>query len=311
MLTILKESQGVLATLEKTEKDAWINVVNPTELEVERLKKEFNVPDEFIQDILDIDERSRLEVYGRWVMMIIRIPVHNPSADLPFYTVPLGVLISPRTLITICLTDNEVLRDFTEHRIKTPQLSNKHTFVLHVFLRSATQYLKYLKEINRQMSSMEKELQNKLKNEDLNILLKMEKCLVYFVTSLKSNDLLLNRLQRFKIAESGENDQNQHLLEDAFIETKQAIETAQIYSEITGSLMQNFNSLISNNLSVVMKQLTTVTTILMIPTLVSGIFGMNLTSHIESNPHAFFYVVGGIAALMISTVLLFKFRKFL
>ena len=161
------------------------------------------------------------------------------------------------------------------------------------------------------MSSIEKELQNKLKNEDLNILLNMEKCLVYFVTSLKSNDLLLNRLQRFKIAESGENDQNQHLLEDAFIETKQAIETAQIYSEITGSLMQNFNSLISNNLSVVMKQLTTVTTILMIPTLISGIFGMNLTSHIEGNPHAFFYVVGGMAALMISTVLLFKFRKFL
>ena len=179
-------------------------------------------------------------------------------------------------------------------------------FVLEIFLRSATQYLKYLKEINILTNEIEKELEKSTKNKELHKLLKMEKCLVYFITSIKSNDLLLFKLQKSRFLTFGEVDED--LLDDVQIEIKQALETAQIYSDIQSGLMDAFASVISNNLNVVMKQLTAITILLMIPNLIAGFFGMNVINFLEDNKYAMTYILAGSSILAVLGFMIFKKR---
>ncbi|HEY9124209.1 MAG TPA: magnesium transporter CorA family protein, partial [Bacteroidales bacterium] len=180
--------------------------------------------------------------------------------------------------------------------------------VLELFQRSSSQYLKYLKDINLRTNQIERDLERSTKNKELQNLLRMEKCLVFFITSLKSNEMLLQKLQRSRFASSEELDED--LLADVIIETKQAIEMSQIYSDIQAGLMDAFASLISNNLNVVMKQLTSITIILMIPTLIASFFGMNLHNFIEDSQYGFVSVVVGSLLLSIIGVLIFRRRQF-
>jgi magnesium transporter len=176
---------------------------------------------------------------------------------------------------------------------------------LELFLRTANQFLKYLKDTNIRITNIERDLEKSTKNKELQNLLHMEKSLVYFITSLKSNEILLQKLQHSRYAHMNELDED--LLADVVVETKQAIEMAQVYSDIQAGLMDSFASIISNNLNVVMKQLTSITIILMIPTLVASIYGMNLNNHLENHPYAFFYVVG--SSLLIAIIIVLFFRK--
>jgi magnesium transporter len=307
MLTFWKQDNG-LKQVKKYEKNSWINVVAPTQEEISYLTDIQRVPLDFITDILDIDERSRSEVEGRWLLIIIRIPVYSNQNGVPYYTIPLGVLISMTCIITISLTENNVLRDiFILPKYRFINLQNKVNFVLQLFLSSATCYLRYLKDINRINNEIESELVKSAKNKELHNLLKMEKCLVYFVTSLKSNELLLHKLERSKYVNNQEIDDD--LMEDVITEYKQAIEISKIYSDIQAGMMDTFASVISNNVNYVMKQLTSVTIILMIPTLIASIYGMNVPNFLEGNKNAFWIILGITVSITFIGVLFFRKRK--
>lgn len=308
MLKIFKSFGGYFE-INRAEKHCWINVLQPSADEIVRLQEEFNVPPDIIQDILDVDERPRVEFDDDWTLIIFRIPISSPGNGVPFFTVPLGIFMTDQITVTLCSFENEVLL-FDQpslYREKGQNLNDVLNFILKLFLRSATTYLRYLKQINQQTALIEADLEASVKNEELNKLLKMEKCLVYFITSLKANELVLSKLRISKKATLSE--VNEDLLEDAFIENKQALDMAQIYSNIQSGMMDTFASVISNNLNIVMKQLASISIILMIPTLVASLYGMNVPNFMENSKLAFPAVLGISGVLAVIGVILFRKRK--
>jgi magnesium transporter len=307
MISFWKQEVGLKQT-QRLERDGWANVVQPTRTEIEQLVHQYKVPEYVINDILDPDERARTEIEGRWMVVIIRIPIYRPDNSVQFFTVPFGLLISLHTIISICAEPNEIVNDILfSHRTRNIRLDDKVNFVLQIFLSSANYYLKYLKEVNRLTNEIESELEKSTRNSELHRLLEMEKCLVFFITSLKSNELLLNKLQRSKLVNSQEI--NEDLLDDVTVEYKQAIEIAKVYSDIQNGRMDTFASVISNNLNMVMRRLTTITIILMVPTLVASIFGMNVPNGMEDSPWAFSVLALVMVLLSVIGYLLMRNRK--
>ena len=305
MITYWKNQNG-LVQIRQFEKDCWMNVVNPTPSEISMLVNKFKVPEFILTDVLDTDERSRLDEEGKWLLIIIRIPIHDSSNSQPFYTLPLGVLISSNFLLTICAQENDLIREMTRFPYSQKiNLDDKDGFIMHLFLRSATSYLNNLKQINIMSNQIEKELNQSARNEVLEKLLGMEKCLVYFITSLKSNELLLAKIRssRYPILNEVDDD----VLEDVIIENKQAIEMANIYKDIHQGMVQAYGSIISNNLNVIMKRLTVITIVLAIPTLIGSIFGMNLRNFLEHSNYGFLFAVG--LSLILTIGITFTFRK--
>jgi len=293
MITYWTYDNGFKA-LEAFQKNSWISVTNPSGEEIEFLTGKLKVPSEELTDILDLDERARTETDESWYTIIIRIPVAGSSNGMPFSTVPLGILISNNLIITICVTKNELIPSII--RSRKVDFNNQANFVMHIFLQVANLYMRYLKLINIQVGDIEKDLEKSTRNEELHKMLRMEKCLVYFITSLRSNDILLAKLRNSKFIKSIDIDED--LLEDVIIENRQAIEMANIYSDIQSGMMDAFASVISNNLNVVMKFLASVTIILALPTLVASIYGMNVDLPLDTHPFAFWYVLG--SALVVS-----------
>lgn len=308
MLKIFK-SYGGYFEITHAEKNCWLNVLQPSADEIIRLHEEFGIPQDVIQDILDVDERPRVEFDDDWTLIIFRIPISNPKNGVPYFTVPLGIFITENITVTLCSFENEVLL-FDQpsfYRERGQNLNDVLNFVLKLFLRSGNTYLRYLKHINQQTALIEADLEASIKNEELNKLLKMEKCLVYFITSLKANEIVLAKLRNSKRVTLSE--LNEDLLEDAHIENKQALDMAQIYSDIQAGMMDAFASVISNNLNVVMKQLTSISIILMIPTLVASLYGMNVPNFMEKWSWAFPAVLGISGALAVAGVILFRKRN--
>jgi magnesium transporter len=307
MIKIFKSFGGYDEIL-SVEKGCWINVTQPTTEEILRLSDEFHLPQDIIQDILDSDERSRVEFDDTWSLVIMRVPVKVINNGIPFATVPLGVFISDDFTLTLCLQDNEILpvEQSPLLREQYRQITDVYNFILRLFLRSGNIYLRYLKEINQHTSSIEQDLEKSIKNRELNKLLKMEKCLVYFITSIKANEIVLAKLRNSKKITT---EINEDLLEDAIIENKQALEMAQIYSDIQSGMMDAFASVISNNLNVVMKQLTVISIIIMIPTLIASIFGMNVPNFLEDTKLAIPLII--VFSFILSTigVIIFRIRR--
>ncbi|WP_299580645.1 magnesium transporter CorA family protein [uncultured Sunxiuqinia sp.] len=305
MLKIFK-SFGGYVQIPKAENGCWINVVQPSQDEINRIQTEFNVPADIIQDILDVDERPRYEVDEDWSLIILRIPVESPSNGVPYYTVPLGIFRTENLTITLCSAPNEVLPVDKPalYRGQGLLVHDDLNFVIKLFLRSGSTYLRYLKQINQQTALIENELEKSIRNKELNKLLKMEKCLVFFITSLKANEIVLAKLRNALKKDITE--LNEDLLEDAIIENKQALEMSQIYSDIQSGMMDAFASVISNNLNVVMKQLASISIILMIPTLIASLYGMNVPNHLEDNPWAFFFVILISAFLALVGIIIFR-----
>jgi len=306
MISFWKQEVGLKQT-QRLERDGWANVVQPTRTEIEQLVHQYKVPEYVINDILDPDERARTEIEGRWMVVIIRIPIYRPDNSVQFFTVPFGLLISLHTIISICAEPNEIVNDILfSHRTRNIRLDDKVNFVLQIFLSSANYYLKYLKEVNRLTNEIESELEKSTRNSELHRLLEMEKCLVFFITSLKSNELLLNKLQRSKLVNSQEI--NEDLLDDVTVEYKQAIEIAKVYSDIQNGRMDTFASVISNNLNVVMKLLASVTIILSIPNVISGFFGMNINfpDVIETHESTMIIIFGIIVLFTFFAIYIFQ-----
>jgi len=305
MIKIFKTFGGY-NEIQKTEKGCWINVIAPTPEEIQRLKEEFRLPDDTIRDILDTDERPRVEFDDDWTLIIMRIPVENQNNGVPFYTIPLGIFIRNGITLSLCLQNNEILpfEQPSPFRAQYQIITDSYNFILRLFVRSGTMYLRYLKQINQQTAMIEQDLEKSIKNRELNKLLKMEKCLVFFITSIKANEIVLAKLRNSKKITT---EINEDLLEDAIIENKQALEMAQIYSDIQSGMMDAFASVISNNLNVVMKQLTIVSILLMIPTLIASFFGMNVPNFLETSGHAFlFIVIVSVALSLLGVVVLRK-----
>jgi magnesium transporter len=302
MITYWTYDSGFSA-LETFQNNSWISVTNPSAEEIEFLTGDLKVPSEELNDILDLDERARTETDETWFTIIIRIPITGNSYGMPFITVPLGILISNSLVITICVVKNELIPSLI--RSKKVDFNNQANFVMHIFLQVANLYMRYLKLINIQVGDIEKDLEKSTRNEELHKMLRMEKCLVYFITSLRSNDILFAKLRNSKFIKSMVIDED--LLEDVIIENRQAIEMANIYSDIQSGMMDAFASVISNNLNVVMKQLAIITIILMIPTFIASLYGMNVPNNFSSNPFGFLFVM--LISLAASAIGVILFRR--
>jgi len=299
----VKGSTG-LAQLARPESDSWIDIRNATPEELAGLERDYRVNPEHLADIMDVDEQARIEKEDEYTLLIVRLPVYDARLELPYYTVPCGLLLFPDRIVTVCQTDCEVLAELSSGRVKGLDPANKSAFVLHMLGRAAIVYLRYLKDINRRTAAIERELQRSVKNHELTQLLAFEKSLVFFTTSLKSNEILLEKLQVTRAMRFKEDETD--LLEDVLTDNKQAIEMANIYSDILSGMMDAFASVISNNLKMQMKQLTIISIVLMIPTLIVSMFGMNVKVPFEERPDAFLLIaclcvlLGGVGAILLN-----------
>ncbi|MCX6189197.1 MAG: magnesium transporter CorA family protein [Bacteroidetes bacterium] len=309
MIEYFGSVNNVVTKLPALDKKCWINVTAPSTQEIELLTTQFKIPIEILTDILDSDESARIEVEGRYLIIIVKIPVLNSDdSDIPYVTVPLGILISNDYFISVSNIENDITNDVKNNRIKNFDMGNHRRFVLQMFLRISTQYLRNLKDISRTQREIEKKINISVKNEELLKLLDMEKSLVYFSTSLKSNELMIEKLKRSKFSKMNEEDED--LIDDVIIENRQAIEQTSIHTNIMSGTMDTFASIISNNQNVVIKTLTTITIVLMIPTLISSFFGMNVNPDsipFSLNPHGFTIIL--FCSIMLSTIGYLYFRK--
>ena len=291
MITILKRAEHGLETIQDIAPGCWINVVDPGPDEVARLQADVDAPADFVTYPLDLDERARTEKDNGATLIILRVPhFQGAAADVPYTTVPLGIILTGKLIVTVCKAENGVMRDLIGGRVKNLSTTKRNRFVLYLLLGTANAYLSDLREINKAVDALEDSLQHAQRNEQLMALLKYQKSLVYFTTALKSNELVLQRLQRSRLFEMYPEDED--LLEDALTETQQAIEMTNISGSILSGMMDAFASIISNNLNVVMKFLASITILLSIPTIVASVYGMNVPLPAQDTGYAFLMVLG-------------------
>jgi magnesium transporter len=303
-----RDNGGELAEIQGFAKDCWINVHNPEAKEIEDLSRTFGIPQDFLTDALDLDERARIEVEDGKTLIIVRIPVHyDTNLEIPYNTLPLGIILLEDAILTICALKSPTLQEFLDGRVKDFSTARRSRFVVQIFGRTVMQYLRYLKHINAFTAILEKELRQTMKNEELFKLLNIVKGLVYFTTSLKTNDLAMERFRRLDPLRMSPEEKD--LIEDILIDNRQAQEMAQIYSSILSGMMDAFASLINNNVSEVMKVLTLVTIIIMLPNLVASIYGMNVPLPLQERPYAFAVVVGISMLLAGSSIFYFVKKK--
>jgi magnesium transporter len=248
------------------------------------------VPQDFITYPLDLDERARTERENGELLIVLRIPFfQGASADIPYTTIPLGIILTDQYIITVCKMENEILKEFVNGRARDLVTSKRLRFILRLLLYTATKYLVYLREITKVVDALEDQLQLSTRNKEVLELLKYQKSLTLFTTALKSNELMMERLHRSRIFQTYPDDED--LLEDVLTENQQAIEMNSITSNILSSMMDAFASIISNNLNGVMKFLASVTILVSLPQLVASLFGMNVHLPFENTPLAFLFII--------------------
>ena len=286
MISFYKTYDNHLTPIDNYEEDCWINVVAPTAEEIQILKNEFAVDPDFINAALDEEEASRIENSDDGQTLIITdIPYWDNSTDNHIYsTFPMGMVVKKDCIITICLRDNIIIKDISSGMIKGLNTKHKTQFILYMLFRMVVRFLQYLRQIDKRTSFLEKLLRKSMRNKELTQLMDLQKSLVYFQTSLKSNEATLEKIRRGRAVKLYDEDHD--LLEDVIIEIKQALEMCNIYSSILSGTMDAFASIISNNLNIVMKQLTSITIIMAIPTMVFSLYGMNVGENAGSLPYA-------------------------
>ena len=296
MLDIFKTIDENLFTLEEIEDDAWINLVDPTTEEIDFIEETLGVDRDFLRAALDEEESARLEVENDQVLILVDTPYVEKTDDhIVYETLPLGIIITGKNIITVCLKNSIVLDQFEKNSVRSFTTFKKYRFLYQILYKNAQRYLLYLRQIDRMSNYVEKQLHKSMKNKELIQLLDLEKSLVYITTALKANEIVLEKILKIDIIKKYADDED--LLEDVIIENKQAIEMANIYSGILSGTMDAFASVISNNLNIVMKLLTSITILMSIPTLFTGFFGMNVLNIPFSNSPYGFWIVLGISVL--------------
>lgn len=286
----------------------WISVVDPTAQEIQQLIETYGLDSGFVRSSLDEEESSRIEREDDQTLIIVDTAMSEIQTEetILFFTMPLGIIITDDYVFTITLKDNRVLYDMANGLVRGVQTRMKTRFVMQLLLRITAIYLAYLKQIDKTSYVMEQKLSGAMKNKELVQMLELEKSLVYFSTSLKANEVTIEKLLRGRTIKLYEEDQD--LLEDVLIEVRQAIEMSNIYSGILSSMVEAFASVISNNMNIVMWRLTVATIIMAIPTMIFSFYGMN-TSGLPL-PYTWFPTVLSIAVTAVVAFVMLKKKKF-
>lgn len=298
--------------LENLSKGSWINVVSPTSDELSEISAKTGIQMDFLTAALDDEEKSRIEIEEGQMLVLIDIPLLRSNND--YDTLPLGIIVTVNYIVTVCLEVNAVLADFAVQNYKLFSTYKKTRFLFQILYKSATLYLKYIRNINRRTDELEQHLRKSMENAELFNLLDVQKSLTFFSASLRSNYIVTEKLLRLRSTSQQMRpllkiyEEDEDLLEDVIIEYKQAIEMVEMYSHILNSMMEVFASIINNNMNLVMKFLAGVTILLAIPTVLSGLWGMNVPVPFANEPNAFF-LVSGIAIVIAGSFAYFLWRK--
>ena len=311
MIKIYKTFEGETRAIEKPEKDCWINLIKPIEPELATISRRYNIDPDDLRAALDEEERSRLSVEDNYTLILVDIPtVEERNGKNWYVTIPLGILLTQEAVITVCLEDTPVLDFFKGKKERIFSTHMKTRLILQILYRNATRYLQYLRLIDRQSNVVERKLHASSQNRELIELMELEKSLVYFTTSLRSNEVVLEKLLKTDRIEQYPEDAD--LLEDVIVENRQAIEMANIYSGILSGMMDAYASIISNNLNIVMKVLAIVTIVLSVPTMIFSAYGMNVSTEgmpFSTDPHGFTIILCLSLLLSIVVSLFFVSKK--
>ncbi|MBL0100940.1 MAG: magnesium transporter CorA family protein [Saprospiraceae bacterium] len=314
MITYLAKQNGVMKELDGLERASWINVFPPFEHgELEKLATTLEIPLDFLTDSLDVDERSRYEKEDDCTFILINSPILNDEgkdSEAIYITVPIGIVLTSGYILTICSNENPVLDKFQENKVKNFDPADKNMFVLQIFEQNVYRFLECLKKLNLKRNLIEQELYNSSRSSELQQLLRIEKSLVYFVSSLSTNELLKMKIKRTDLLKIGNEEPYADLFEDIIIDNSQALEMSNVYTNILSGTMEAYASIISNNLNVIIHRLTIVTIILLVPSMVAGFYGMNLDYlPFKSLKYAFPFIILVSIVLGFGVVLLFLPQK--
>ncbi len=292
------EKDGKLSSVENIVDGCWINMVNPTEKEILDYATQLDIETDFIKAALDTEERARLEhdEDNDAVLLVVDYPYVEFDNETKVYeTIPIGIVYTNKCIITVCTSENLVVKKFLSTTVKGFFTYKKVRFMLQILFRISTLYIEYLKQINKHIDYLEEALAKNMSNTEIQQILYLEKSLIYFSTSLRSNDFVLERLKRFRFVNQYEEDED--LIEDILIENKQALDMAKIYTTILENMMEVYSTIISNNVNHSMQILTALTVVAAIPTFITGFFGMNVVLPMQD--FGFMYIIIALFCIII------------
>ncbi len=291
MIQYFLKINNQLTEVDRPHKDGWINIYPPyTKEELQHLADTLSIPLDYLTDSLDINERSRFEQEEDVKLIVINTPVENEDADdyePRFITIPIGIILLPDKIVTISAKKNPVIDWFVKHTVKGLQPWDRNLFVLKIFEKNVEYFIYHLREINRKINLFEQELYSSSKNEDFVRMLTLQKSLVYFVTYLRTNELLMLKIKRTDFLGIKNREEVADFMEDIIVDNSQALEMSQLYANILNGTLGSLSSIISNNLNVTMKRLTAITIMIAVPTLVASLWGMNVHVPLQENVFAF------------------------
>ncbi|MCB0568858.1 MAG: magnesium transporter CorA family protein [Phaeodactylibacter sp.] len=295
MIRYYGKADGKLKELEEPEVNCWVNISPPfSHEELEEVAMQFDLPLDFLTDSLDIDERSRYEREDEVRLIMVNTPILNEAEeenDAIYITVPIGIIITLDHVITITSYENPVLQLFLDDKVKNFDPSDESGFVLQILEQNVYRFLTCLKKLNLKRNLIEQELYDSSRNKELKQLLSIEKSLVYFMNSLSANELLKMKMKRTDFLQIKDDEDKSDLFEDIIIDNSQALEMANVYTNILNGTMDAYGSIISNNLNITIRRLTLITIILMVPTLVASFYGMNVPLPLEDKGYAIYIIM--------------------
>ncbi|HEY8390400.1 MAG TPA: magnesium transporter CorA family protein [Clostridia bacterium] len=291
------------------EQNCWIHMENPSDFEIENISSSTKIPAQMIKAALDEEERAHIEIEDEGKLILVDIPIMSESAESETYiysTLPLGIIITDNYFVTVCLKNTSVINDFIQGLVKNFDINKPTRFLYQILYNNSIKFLHYLRQIDKASNRIQLQLHKSMKNKELFQLLELEKSLVYFSTSIKSNHAVLEKILASSIVKHYDDDQD--ILDDAVIESRQAMEMADIYRDVLSGTMDAFASVISNNQNKVMKLLTALTIVLTIPNLIASFFGMNTIIPFQNNRFGF-WIIAGIAGIFSGIAALIMYRK--
>ncbi len=301
-------------TLKTLEKGAWINIIDPTPYELKEVSAITHVEPDFLRSALDEEERSHIDVEDESIMILTNVPVIYDEES--YDTLPLSIILTKNYIITVCLEETPVIASFNERTARLFHTYKKTQFLFEILYRSATFYLRYLRQINKISEEIEDQLRISMRNDDILRLMELRKGLTYFNAALRSNDAVFDKIMRLRNNRTLEGvldiyEEDEDLLEDVIIENKQAREMVEMYSQILSQMADIFSSIISNNQNMVMKFLAAITIIIAVPTVIASFFGMNVPVPMEGNDYGFLIVmIIATVASLIAAYIFYKNRMF-
>ena len=308
MIQYFKIADQQTIAIDKPDIGTWVNVLPPLKQEeFSELSAALNIPIDFLKDSLDIDERSRYEAEDNVKLIVIKTPTENNSfneSDAYYITIPICIILTHQQIVTVNSFENEAIKKFL-NTFQNRSPDKKNMMVLKIFEKVVTNYLDFLKEINQRRNLLEQKLYDSNRNAELLELVRIQKSLVYFITALRSNELLMIKMARTNVLQL--NEEEKEFLDDLIVETSQALEMANTYTTILSSTLDAFASIISNNLNNVMKRLTSITIIISLPVLVASVYGMNVPIPGQDLPHSFYVPI--IISILLSIIISAYFMK--